>query len=446
MDLEAGRLAAEQPLQVEEHLARVGIPPLGPLGERLRHDLADAVADRRVQVPERRRRLVLVHGDDAEARLPHERRPPRQQVEEGHAHRVHVGGRTDRAPPRTLFRRHVQRRPDDRPGLGHVQGFRFHDVASQPEIRELHPQPSGRAGPASSPDPSVVDRLGRGIGREEHHGRLQAGGRAGLGAGRVLAPLPVGERRRRRGGRGGRGEPRPDHQDVLGLDVAMHDPAPVREVEGASDVGHDLQGRRLIEPPPPPQPSRQARPGDELQHEVMDAPVFIDLDEVGHVRVIDLGEEAGLLGEPPARPGSTGLVGVEHLDGDRRAVGRVPGPVDGPHAPLSQFLEDQEPAEPGPRPDHGHRRFDSLTPRNPSSRVSADPSGDAVTSMLIRRAPDRGEPIGDLARRGAIARVGREHRVDQRVQVGIATGRRSRRPSGESGRPVNHPASRLPSA
>ena len=67
-----------------------------------------------------------------------------------------------------------------------------------------------------------------------------------------------------------------------------------------------------------------------------------------------------------------------------------------PPSPLSQLLEDHEPAEPGPRPDHGHRRLGRLTLMESglaSDGRSVGPRGDL---HAIRRSPDRGEPIGDL--------------------------------------------------
>ena len=49
VDVEPGRLAAEQPLEVEEDRAGVGVARLGQLGQRLGDDRRAAVADRRVE-------------------------------------------------------------------------------------------------------------------------------------------------------------------------------------------------------------------------------------------------------------------------------------------------------------------------------------------------------------------------------------------------------------
>ena len=76
----AGRLAAERALQVAEHRRGVGVAGFRRLGQGLFDDLTDAVADFRVELLKRRRRLVAMLGQDNHWIVAQERRPASQQV------------------------------------------------------------------------------------------------------------------------------------------------------------------------------------------------------------------------------------------------------------------------------------------------------------------------------------------------------------------------------
>src|SRR5437879_5126590 len=102
MDADARRLAAEEPLEVVEHLPGVAVASFGPLRHRLRDDLADPLADFLVQLPERRGGLVLMLRDQLDRRAAQEGRPPGQEAEEGRPQSVDVDARTDHLAPRAL--------------------------------------------------------------------------------------------------------------------------------------------------------------------------------------------------------------------------------------------------------------------------------------------------------------------------------------------------------
>jgi hypothetical protein len=57
--------------------------------------------------------------------------------------------------------------------------------------------------------------------------------------------------------------------------------------------------------------------------------------------VLKLPGDAGLVGEPPGRPGVRRVLLLKHLDGDLAAKGEVSGAVNGAHAAAGDLLAEQ---------------------------------------------------------------------------------------------------------
>ena len=122
MDDNAGRLAALQALQVLQERFGIGITGAGVLGEGLFYNPANALAQGRVKLLQRRGRFMGVQVTQGQGAIHLEWRPAGQQVKEGTPQGIHVGAWVHRvAGP--LFWRSVQRRPHGRTRLGNVQGF-----------------------------------------------------------------------------------------------------------------------------------------------------------------------------------------------------------------------------------------------------------------------------------------------------------------------------------
>ena len=297
----ADGLAAPQTFQVEEERLGVGVAGVGGLGERLLDNATHAVAHVRIELPQRRRRLVDVHVGDGQNGVGEERRPAGEEVEQRGRHRVDVGADVH-GGARALFRRGVERRADDGPGPGEVERLRFQHVAGQAEVAQL-----------------------------------DAGGWW----------LVVGGWRRRRGRLSTIHQPPiTNHHDVFRLHVAVDDAAAVGVGEGAGDVGHHRGGLQLGEPLAPGQHLRQTFTLHKLQYEVGDAAVLVELDQVGDVRVVDLGQQTRLLAHATPRRLVVAPPAAQQLHGHHRPVGDVHGPVNRPHAALAQHLNEPETPDP----------------------------------------------------------------------------------------------------
>lgn len=137
-----------------------------------------------------------------------------------------------------------------------------------------------------------------------------------------LGPGPLGPRR---------------DQDVVGLEVAMHDALPVRRVHRVEHAREDLAD--LLEghaAAPFEVVVREARPLDELHH---DAEEVLLLDEVvhrDHVRMGERAQDAGLADEAPPDLAVPHQVGVQALDGHHAPERAIMRAVDHAHPALAQ--------------------------------------------------------------------------------------------------------------
>ena len=306
MSDQRGRLAAEQPVEVLEHLARVGIALVGPLDQGLGHHLRGPFADGAVERADAGSRLALEPGDQVEGRRSRERGPPGQEVEQRCPERVDVGRRPHGIHARRLFGRHVERGPENGPGLGQVQRFRLLGLPRQTKVGKLD---------------------------LHRHRRARSARRDDRGRGR-LPVLRFGL------------EHAVDKHDVIGLDVAVDDPPLVRHRQAARDVRDDGQRRFFLEARAGGQPAPQSPSLDVFQDKVVNAVVLVQFDVIDDERRLDRRQDSRFLREPLDRVGTLEPGAAEDLDGDRRPIGDILAPVDDPHPPLAQLLADQESAEP----------------------------------------------------------------------------------------------------
>ena len=128
--------------------------------------------------------------------------------------------------------------------------------------------------------------------------------------------------------------------DVVGLDVAMDDPAPGRIAEGGSGLDQHPADFARGEPAPLREDRRQRAAAQELHHEVDDParlPDAIDGDDVG---MLELRTEARLALEPLDEVGVEGEGERQHLHRHLALELKVARPVDERHAAAAQLGED----------------------------------------------------------------------------------------------------------
>ncbi len=122
--------------QVVGQLLGAGIAPRRLLAQALQADRLQIARDLRCQT-RRRCRFLAHHADENDELRPLERRPARQALVQQRPQRINVRRRPRVAHlARRLLRRHVRRRPHDRPRLAHVPRLVV-DALGQPEIRDL---------------------------------------------------------------------------------------------------------------------------------------------------------------------------------------------------------------------------------------------------------------------------------------------------------------------
>jgi tRNA A-37 threonylcarbamoyl transferase component Bud32 len=128
-----------------------------------------------------------------------------------------------------------------------------------------------------------------------------------------------------------------EDEDVLRLQVAVHDAALVRRPEGPADLQEDGDRPGQRHRPVPVEDARQALPVERLHDEVglplRGVPEVEDLDDV---LLPDLAGGPRLVLEAVHQLGVVGVLGPEHLHGHPLAQRDVLGEVDAPHAPLAQ--------------------------------------------------------------------------------------------------------------
>ncbi|RAN93592.1 hypothetical protein GUI43_06584 [Micromonospora noduli] len=127
------------------------------------------------------------------------------------------------------------------------------------------------------------------------------------------------------------------HQQVAGLDVAVHDAAAMRRVERCGRLGHDRHRLGHVEPPGRLDPLGQRLAGDELHDEVVRPPA---VGEVVRTAVEDLHDagvpqrrhDPGLGAEPGDEIGIGDQRRQEDLDRDLSAEDQVGGTPNVAHA------------------------------------------------------------------------------------------------------------------
>jgi len=125
----------------------------------------------------------------------------------------------------------------------------------------------------------------------------------------------------------------------------MNDRPFVSHRERPRDVRHDRQRGGLVGLAVAGDPVGEIPASDEFDRKIMKPVIFVDLDEVGNVRAIDLGEHSRLFEEPLERLGTARPARAEQFDGDVPAVGEVHGAIDRPHSALAQLLMQLEATE-----------------------------------------------------------------------------------------------------
>ncbi|CAA9510900.1 MAG: hypothetical protein AVDCRST_MAG53-2602 [uncultured Solirubrobacteraceae bacterium] len=195
------------------------------------------------------------------------------------------------------------------------------------------------------------------------------------------------------------GAPARVDEDVLGLDVTVHEPVLVGHVERPRHLVGDVQR--------PGQRERALALGqggqvvlDQAHGEVVPAVVLAVVVDGEDVRMRDARRVLGLVEEPEAELGGAGEARVEQLDGHPEALLEVEGAVDGAHATAPDELVDPEPVAQRRAPLHplGHRRKEA-----------------SLWPQMLRRELRRAVPAGPVQRVGAgearPAPVGREERA-----------------------------------
>jgi hypothetical protein len=116
-------------------------------------------------------------------------------------------------------------------------------------------------------------------------------------------------------------------QDVVGLDVAVHDAARVRVGERVGHVGEDAADDGHRRARLPGEPRAEALAVDERHREEGDAGALVHREDRHHVRVRETGGRLGLAQEAGAHVGAEGEVRREHLEGDAAPEAQVAGLV-----------------------------------------------------------------------------------------------------------------------
>jgi hypothetical protein len=180
---------------------------------------------------------------------------------------------------------------------------------------------------------------------EQHHpGRVDVTGGTGGSPGDLLGrhvadrpdeqPGPGVTGRRQRPGQAEVGHldpPLGGDQDVLRLDVAVHDAGRVRRRQPVEHARHDLERGRGGEPPAVPEQALQRAAGHELHRQVQERPVGALVEDRHHVLVRQPRHRLGLADEPAPELLVPGQLGVHDLERHLAVEPRVGGLVDGGH-------------------------------------------------------------------------------------------------------------------
>ena len=128
----------------------------------------------------------------------------------------------------------------------------------------------------------------------------------------------------------------PGEQDILRLDVAVHDPLGMGVAQRGGDLPADPQRVREVELPLPghPGPERLAL---DVGHGVVGQPVGgARVEQRQDVGVLEPGGDLDFA-EEALRPQRLGQGGMQHLERDRARVPKILGQVHRGHAPAAQL-------------------------------------------------------------------------------------------------------------
>jgi hypothetical protein len=205
----------------------------------------------------------------------------------------------------------------------------------------------------------------------------------------------------------------PLQQDVLRLDVAVHDAACVRVVERLGDLAREAHRLVHRERPVPREPRAQRLPID-VRHHVVEPPGRVPRVEQGeHVRVLQRRGERDLAQEA-LRAERHREVRVEHLDRDGTRVAEVAREVDRGHATARQPPLDRVPV------DERQRELRELAVRV----VGAAGVPGAAAGVPLERADERRDRRHlEEAVRADPGLGGVEQRLDLRAQRGLPRAR-----------------------
>ncbi len=278
-----GRGSSEQLVDRRGELA----PRLEPLGRILceaAHDQAiDLGRDRGDVLARPGGRLHQMHRDDVADPLRDERRTPGDQVVEHAPDRVDIGASIDLASTAALLGRHERRGPHDDGGLGLVR--RVVDELRDPEVDDL---------------------------------RALAAGYLWIG----------------------------DEEDVLGLEITVHDAGGVGGAERARHLPHDAQRLAGSQTPEPAQTLVERLALEQLHHDVGAAVLGVaEIEDLHDPRIGHRGRGARLVEEPPHGVGLERGRRVQHLDRRLASDHRVLGEPDGPHSAFTDLLEHAIPTD-----------------------------------------------------------------------------------------------------
>ena len=136
------------------------------------------------------------------------------------------------------------------------------------------------------------------------------------------------------------GHPAARQEDILGLDIAMHDPHLMRFPKSLRNVVNNGQGPPFVQLLPPSQQVVEALALDVFHQNEVQPPGFVHVEGPDAVGRGQLSRELGLALETLHIGRVPGQVAREELHGGKAAQLDMPGLVDSAHAPLADLGDD----------------------------------------------------------------------------------------------------------
>ena len=141
-------------------------------------------------------------------------------------------------------------------------------------------------------------------------------------------------------------------QDVGGLQVAMDDPVPMRQIDRAGPASRPGRAASRGRPGVAADPVGQGAAADPLHRQERVAVVDAHLVDLHDVGVLDAGGQLGLAAEPLPLGFGREAAGQDHLQGHQPPQPAMPGLVDDPHPAAADLAQDACTRPPA----RGHRR------------------------------------------------------------------------------------------